>query len=540
MTHEAPATLILSAAYCGQELRAEFGRLPPSFLPVGNKRLFERQIEALNGSAPLWLTLPDDFEISLSDQERIAAAGAEILRLDPSLSLAASLEQALLALEISGAVRILHGDTLVQGLDLSAPDTIAVESSSDHYDWAFCEMSEGRLRISEGPRDGVSRDVICGYFHLSDANLLSEALRETGRFTQALEHYGASRSLETVRCSEWLDFGHLATFFRSRRNLLTARSFNNLQSDGQEIIKFSDDTAKIRAEAAWYRALPTTLTMNTPRFLGDSDQNFKAGYRLEYLYLPTLADLFVFGRLPDNVWLRVLNCCADLLDTVAEHSPYSGSPESSPEFAARYHQDMTIEKSRERLEKFLGSRGWNLDTAFRLNGGEECRIGDVLETALSCLTPTGPADIRLVHGDFFFGNLFYDTRANRVIMVDPRGHINGGEACVYGDIRYDFAKLAHSVIGCYDHIIAGYSQLTRKGPTDWEFEISHTSGYAALVEAMFVCADQRVRLGRRELLDRVILLFLSMLPLHADCRDRQDHLLANALRLAKMAGDLEP
>ena len=31
--------LIMSAAYVGQDLQSEFGKIPPSFLPLGNKTL---------------------------------------------------------------------------------------------------------------------------------------------------------------------------------------------------------------------------------------------------------------------------------------------------------------------------------------------------------------------------------------------------------------------------------------------------------------------------------------------------------------------
>ncbi|MEI9851640.1 MAG: hypothetical protein WDN24_13240 [Sphingomonas sp.] len=39
--------LIMSGAYLNSEFTAEFGRLPPSFLPVGNKRLFRWQLDLL-------------------------------------------------------------------------------------------------------------------------------------------------------------------------------------------------------------------------------------------------------------------------------------------------------------------------------------------------------------------------------------------------------------------------------------------------------------------------------------------------------------
>ena len=57
--------LILSGAYIDQELAAEFGPLPPSFLPVGMRRLFEMQLELfskLDGEVDVFLTLPADFE----------------------------------------------------------------------------------------------------------------------------------------------------------------------------------------------------------------------------------------------------------------------------------------------------------------------------------------------------------------------------------------------------------------------------------------------------------------------------------------------
>jgi hypothetical protein len=39
--------LITSAAYVNSEFQIEFGKIPPSFLPVGNKRLFEHQINLI-------------------------------------------------------------------------------------------------------------------------------------------------------------------------------------------------------------------------------------------------------------------------------------------------------------------------------------------------------------------------------------------------------------------------------------------------------------------------------------------------------------
>ena len=57
-----------------------------------------------------------------------------------------------------------------------------------------------------------------------------------------------------------------------------------------------------------------------------------------------------------------------------------------------------------------------------------------------------------IHGDFCFSNLLYDCKVRLVKMIDPRGEF--GVPGVFGDRRYDLAKLAHSYAGGYDFIVA--------------------------------------------------------------------------------------
>ena len=66
-------TLITSASYVADELAAEFGALPPSFLPVGHNRLYDLQAAILGEGAHL--TLPASFDLPAADAERLAALG---------------------------------------------------------------------------------------------------------------------------------------------------------------------------------------------------------------------------------------------------------------------------------------------------------------------------------------------------------------------------------------------------------------------------------------------------------------------------------
>ncbi len=64
--------IILSAQYVEQDLRAEFGEIPPTFLPVGNKRLYTYQISNIRSENPeekICMTLPKSYQISSWDKQ---------------------------------------------------------------------------------------------------------------------------------------------------------------------------------------------------------------------------------------------------------------------------------------------------------------------------------------------------------------------------------------------------------------------------------------------------------------------------------------
>ena len=102
---------------------------------------------------------------------------------------------------------------------------------------------------------------------------------------------------------------------------------------------------------------------------------------------------------------------------------------------------------------------------------------------------------------------------------------------IYGDFRYDVAKLAHSVVGLYDFIIGGMFNYQQNAPYDilLEFEQNATIKNAQ----NYFCSKKFGGYSLHELSTYPILvhLFLSMLPLHHDFPERQNAMLANALRL---------
>jgi len=110
-------------------------------------------------------------------------------------------------------------------------------------------------------------------------------------------------------------------------------------------------------------------------------------------------------------------------------------------------------------------------------------------------------------------------------LVDPRGKF--GDFDIYGDWRYDLAKMLHSLEGNYDFIIADKFKVNVQGAAiDYEFALD----FAQIREKFFeVFAGQLKNLPALRLIEAT--LFLSMIPLHADSLSRQQVMLARGVEL---------
>lgn len=84
--------LITSAKYVNPELQSEFGKIPPSFLPLGGKRLYEYQEKLFeNHNDKIFLSLPESFKVSKSDKKKLDLLNITILKVADGLSLGESI-----------------------------------------------------------------------------------------------------------------------------------------------------------------------------------------------------------------------------------------------------------------------------------------------------------------------------------------------------------------------------------------------------------------------------------------------------------------
>lgn len=520
--------LIMSGALAGQELAAEFGPLPPAFLPVGVQRLYELQLKSLAGAGPVHLVLPETFSAPAADVARLAELGVEIIPAPEGLKLG---EAVVYALNTIGAgeepVHLLHGDTLIAEPPLAEHDVIVAGARATEYAWAEMQVgADGRiLSLVDTPAGEEGHDgwpIAAGYFAFASAlDLLRALTRARGDFIAGLNHYLANRPVRAVQAAEWLDFGHLTTFFRSRLAVTTARAFNTVRIDGLTARKSSADTAKIRAEAHWLQAAPPGVQIYCARLLGFGLEQGQAYYETEYEYLPVLSELFVYGAVGRKPWLRILASCEDLLRALA-----AVRGDGSGDSALRA---LAVDKTLARLESFARDSGQTIDAPLRYAGRPCPSLRQIAERLVPALHLDSGRVACAMHGDLGFSNLLWDGRNRRIKALDPRGAVER-RPDLYGDLRYDLAKLGHSIVGRYDQIVAGRCRLAQDGD-DYNLSFEPVPCQPWLADAL---GDLEVD-GLGGLSEAVrattVSLFLSMPPLHADRPERQQAFVANALRL---------
>lgn len=513
----------MSGSYVQSELNAEFGNIPPSFLPLGNKRLFQHQVKLAPDGCNIYLSAPEDYSINQVDLDWLANNDITLLRTPSSLSLGQGLVACLNLIDepIASPLHLLFGDTLFSKLP-SGGDFLTVSEARNNYQWSSINNDD-----IEWLADSKNySNVVCGYFRFNEPRkLIRNITQEKWDFIKGIDRYKKETGLSQVVVTDWYDFGHVNTYYHSKAAFTTQRSFNELTINPLFIEKSSIKNLKIKAEANWFDSLPAMLKSYTPQYLGHSEtDDGKFSYRLEYLHNTALNELFVFSEMPSVIWDDIFEHCLNFIQDC--------NSEVAPQHAISQNADQLFgDKTLERLEEFKTSKKFKLSDTWFFNDGLSISVEQILLESEKYLPSRKPSST-LMHGDFCFSNILYDFRANRIKTIDPRGVTPAGDITIYGDTRYDLAKLSHSILGMYDWIVAGYHQTD----VDWDNkrinisisgELKHKDAQSKFIDMV----NKKYGLTAINLYAMQLQLFLSMLPLHADDKYRQAGLFANVFRL---------
>ncbi|GAA5010886.1 hypothetical protein GCM10023206_18860 [Acinetobacter puyangensis] len=512
--------LIASAAYVTTDFQVELGKIPPCLLPIGNKKLIELQYQSLIetfADESISVSLPESYNLSESEQKLFDNLKIDIIFVPDAFSLAESLLYVINTSEYlykDDTFYLLHGDTYISDFSLlKFHNILAVSQSIDSYNWEVVRSMEDHALVWSG------------FFNFSSIGYLLKALTlNKYNFPKAIKFYNDKYYLENIEINNWYDLGHAYTYFSTRAKITTQRAFNELKIKDGIVYKSGNPSIKIEAEAKWFENVPYKLKKYIPVLLEHGNKNDQYYYCLEYLpYIP-LNELFVHGKNELLQWNNIF----EKLKTYLKCSQIEASNEQKESIDNDLLKLYSI-KSKERFLTYLEQKNISIDEKIMYKNKILPSLSQILE---ECITRTTSLDAiyGIMHGDLCFSNILFDSRGDRIKVIDPRGLSYDNNFTIFGDLKYDFAKLTHSVIGYYDFIISGHYKIieTSSGSLELIFDIDkRIENISNHFYKSFIINELHVK----EILPLVILLFFSMLPLHSDRPDRQKVMFYNALRL---------
>ncbi|KKR04000.1 MAG: hypothetical protein UT30_C0014G0008 [Candidatus Uhrbacteria bacterium GW2011_GWF2_39_13] len=320
--------------------------------------------------------------------------------------------------------------------------------------------------------------------------------------------------------THWLDCGHESNYYETKMDLVTSRSFNHIRIDRTAgiITKSSKNTDKFKNEINYVHMLPKELAVFYPRILSEVRTNNDFTHvDMEYYGYPTVSEYMLFWQLNDDGWQRLFEALEFILNLQKKHK-YSISHKA---FQGFYYNKCLTRISD--FEKQLPEKYQQLLKAQRLNiNGQEYQNFRVLESRISEKLDRlyNEDDFCIMHGDFCFNNMLYDLNSGVMRLIDARGSF--GEQCIgiYGDFKYDIAKLAHSVIGYYDYIVNYKFYLRQLSDTKFVYSINLRPWQDFLCQQTNSLIKQQ-GYNPDDILFLAGLIFVSICPLHSDNTEKQ-------------------
>lgn len=512
--------LINSAAYVGLEFQAEVGVIPPCMLPIGNKKIIELQVEkarTLFGNEKIVLSLPKSYKLAINEANVLTELNIKIRYVPDEFMLAEAILYVLNTETDSfdEQIRLLHGDTLITDMPTDT-DVVTISKSPRAYNWQ-------RERLETG------EEVIWnGYFCFADRlNFIKSLAIARGNFVKAVNHYRETHLVQLYETKDWHDCGHINPYFNARATITTQRSFNSLLIDGGVVTKSSTNHKKIQAEINWFKRLPANLRKFVPQFIdeGIHDDGIAPYYCLEFMPILPLNELYVHGRNPAIFWKNIFNLVQKYFEQArSSDAMLDKNFDKIKNSSDRLYKDKTLS----RINKYAKDNTLDLNKQIIYQNKALGSINDIINTSIQ-RTLDLPCVATIMHGDLCFSNMLFDARGQRIKLIDPRGIDEDDNLTILGNQTYDLAKLTHSVIGMYDFIIAGRYRLTQHGDNmEIEFDIDDR---LLLIQQNYLNMVFFENITVKQVMPAVVLLFLSMLPLHDDRPDRQKAMLINAFRL---------
>lgn len=550
LRHNKDILLIPSAILVPDELRLDIGSIPTGMIPLEGRPALEHIAEAYDDCDIERVVAVDKSADTIRQYASRSQYKWELVNVSNSNSLAETIRETLKSYDrdklVSKNLYINFADTIVSPIKpVERNDYISYQYVDRTYRWttfSFNEKTIEEITPKYSQTDSEPKATFVGQFAFTDINSFQDTLNtveadatgEISPFYRALMDYLSDSAYNLVQPEMWLDLGHLDTYYQAQKDFLNTREFNYITVDNHNVVtKRSEDTDTLINEISWYIQLPSSLKPYLPQVYNWSTDHSEPFIEFEYVGYPSLSDLQLYSEHSKHIWNSILH---RLIDMISEFGNFTFKGDQNRITEAL--KTMYVDKTNRRLERLRQNTQFQpffeSDT-IQINGEHYPSIDAVLANLHKIVTKfelLDKEDLSIIHGDLCLPNIFYDPRNGIIKLVDPRGDFGG--FTIYGDRRYDLAKLRHSFVGHYEHLI--YNQFRAQADLETpslSYEVFTTDAQTER-ERRF---DTLLKNQTNESLDSIMLiealLFLSMVPLHNDDFDRQVCMLAKGLEKIK-------
>ena len=530
MNYDNIHVLILSAGKIEKELEDIFGSIPSGLIPLHGKPVIFRIIDKLlkEGFKKISITTGFKKEIleKIISEQYKGQIELNFITTNFEKAPGNSILDAIERIQEQRFLVIL-GDTLVEDelSNLIQKNTSFVLMSNNFEipaNWCVVTSKAGKLDLIFDKKKNLEKTneqyALVGVYYFDELDSLKHIYAKFNRqerveISDLITKYKEQKVISTVICKQWYDAGHMENYFMSKQLLLKARYFNSLRFDRSlEIVtKTSSNVPKLIDEIEWYKQIPNNLSKLIPKII-DFNQSEKPSLKLEYIKHPTLAELWLYSDFSLKLWMEILQKIFEVLNQFKKYSKSVSIDDYNFIYKTKTEDRINeLISSNESFRRILES-----DTLF-INGKQyrnwstikkeiELKIHDLYNEQDNCL----------IHGDLCFSNIFYNFKTKDFKLIDPRGKWGND---MFGDLKYDVAKLRHSVVGGFDTITNGLCSASLSESNQISMKIFKSKNHQKVCRYLDELIEKQWNLNEIKLIEG--LLFISMLPLHKDNFERQ-------------------
>ena len=230
------------------------------------------------------------------------------------------------------------------------------------------------------------------------------------------------------------------------------RAYNSISlSEDKKILTKYSNTDRFYDEINYYKYIPDDVANYFPVIFSSDTSNIP--YSLSMNYYATANDLgklMCYHDSDSHQWVHIRDELLAILQKIHSHNMLDSVISDAP------YRDIYIKKTNDEFYSLLKNPVFfdlNKYPTLNINGKNYRNYSAISDEVNSLIFSLLFSNVKytMIHGDMCFGNILYRGFNENMILIDPRG--SWGIKGIYGDPKYDMAKLYHSFHGCYEYIV---------------------------------------------------------------------------------------